>query len=249
MNRQTNIFIIILTLILLTACQNDCKVVKEKFENDKDKVVEYYSDCNDTTTFKRQTFYEKGQISSEGHVIKGVKNGQFKSWSEDGILTAEWEMIDGKEHGFIQCWYDNGDKKREAILNKGIKNGVCKDWYKDGDFIMRTYKNDTLWGNTYEYLVDSIKTVHVIGQYENGLETGLWKWFDKDSILYQTATLSNGEYTGEYIRYYKNGSVELKGYQINDQYEGNVTYYDDKGNVTKIINYRDGIKQSEKNYR
>ena len=251
----------------------DCRIVKEHYDNGKEKVVQYYGNCKDKSTFKEQIFYENGQISSEGYFVNGVKNGKFKSWTEKGILTAKWEMLDGEEHGFIKCWYENGVKKREGVLNRGIENGIFKDWDENGDPIVagkykngkkdgewtyweengsikvRTYRNDTLWGYTYEFLVDSISKLHVIGQFEKGMEEGLWKWFDSDSILYQTAVYKNGDFTGEYIQYYKDGKVKSKGNLINEKYEGDVIYYDNNEKANRIISYKNGIKIKDRGFK
>ncbi|MDT8413378.1 MAG: hypothetical protein RQ875_13010, partial [Vicingaceae bacterium] len=196
MKHNISLFLVILTLILLTACDRECRVVKEYYENGNDKVVEYYSDCNDTSTYKSQTFYENGMISSEGFFVSGVKHGKFKTWSENGVLISDWEMIDGMEHGFIQCWHENGIKKKELTVNMEVKDGVFQEWDENGKLIIDgkykngkkdgkwtlweedgtwrfwTFVDDVKWGDTYEYLVDSSKINHVIGQYENGLEIG-----------------------------------------------------------------------------
>lgn len=255
MKLNTSIYFFIITLILFTACNHECRVVKEYYENGNDKIVEYYSNCNDTSTYASQTFYENGMISSEGFFVSGVEHGKFKTWSEKGILIADWEMIDGMEHGFIQCWYENGIKKRDLTVNMGVKDGFFKEWDENGKLIIDgKYKNgekdgkwtlweedgtwrywtfveDVKWGKTYEYLVDSLEINHVVGQYENNLEAGLWKWYDKDSVLYKTVIYSEGMLTGEYIEYFKNGNVKSKGNLINGKYDGEVIFYNEKGKI------------------
>jgi antitoxin component YwqK of YwqJK toxin-antitoxin module len=263
-------FISILGLLLITACKQDCRVVKQTYDNLKEKEVFVYPDCSDTTYYRRQGFYKNGQMSSEGYYRNGEKTGKFKSWAENGNQTADWEIVEGKEHGFIQCWYDDGEKKREATLDKGIENGHFKEWYEngkltcEGDFAsgkkmgawkyfedngswkIRNYKNDTLDGYTLEHLIDSIETKIVSGQYKNGKETGLWRWFDKDSILYLTAIYQEGKITGEYIEYYSEGKIKSKGNLIDGSYEGEVIYYDEKGNNTKKEYYKNGALLDER---
>ncbi len=226
--------LITLILILLTACENECQVVKDFHKNGQEREVFIYPNCNDTTYYLRKYFYENGLISSEGYFKNGVKIGKFTSWANNGNKTADWEVVDGKEHGFIQCWYDNGIKKRELTVNKGIKDGLYKNWkedgslsvegnykngkkegkwkvwWEDGSWRILNYKNDTLWGFTYEYLIDSLEITQVIGQYENGLETGLWKWFDKDSVLYESVVYENGVINGDYLKYYPDGTLKEK---------------------------------------
>jgi antitoxin component YwqK of YwqJK toxin-antitoxin module len=254
----------ILGLLILISCKEDCRVVKQNYDNLKEKEVFIYPDCSDTTYYRRQGFYRNGQMSSEGYYRNGQKTGKFRSWAENGNQTADWEIVEGKEHGFIQCWYDNGVKKREATLEKGIENGHFKEWQEngklicEGDFLsgkktgswkyweedgswkIRNYINDTLNGNTLEHLVDSLETKLISGQYKNGKETGLWKWFDKDSILYLTAVYLEGKLAGEHTEYYSNGKIKSKGTLVDGSYEGEVIYYDEKGNITKTEYYRNG---------
>jgi antitoxin component YwqK of YwqJK toxin-antitoxin module len=261
---------LIVGLFFLISCTDECRVVKDTYKNKKEKEVFIYPNCDDTTFYLRQHFYENGQMSSEGHYKNGMKVGKFKSWSESGNQTADWEVLDGEEHGFIQCWYDNGIKKRELTLDRGIENGYFKEWDVEGklkfegNFLMgkkdrawkyyeengtwkiRNYRNDTLHGETFEYFVDTTSVRFVHGQYEKGKETGLWRWLDKDSILYQTALMSEREFTGEYIEYYKNSKVKSKGTLIKGEYEGDVFYYDEKGNTIKIENYRKGKLRSSR---
>ena len=268
MNRIS--FISILGLLFLASCKHECRVIKEYYDNSKEKVVFVYPDCNDKTYYKRLHFYENGQMSSEGYLKNGKKIGKFKSWAENGNQTADWEVLDGKENGYIQCWYDNGTKKRERTLDRGIdignfkewyengkpscegnyvkgkKNGTWKYWKENGTWKIRNYKNDTLNGPTKEHIIDSTSIKLVSGQYLNGKEVGLWKWFDKDSVLYQTAIMTGGEYTGEFIEYYKDRKVKSKGNLIDSNYEGDVTYYDEEGNITKTEHYKNGKLQHYK---
>jgi len=267
MKRQINILIVILICSLLIACNNECRVVKEEHENGKERVVEYYTDCNDTTTFKRQTFYDNGQISSEGFLISGVENGMFKSWSKDGILTAEWEVVDGKEHGFIQCWFDNGVKSRELVVEKGILNGFYIDWDREGkkvvegnylngqkegkwtfwepngSWTMETYKNDILWGPIFDYFIDSLNNVtQTLGEYENGLHTGLWKWFTKDSVLIRSAFYKNGLLEGESTIYYTNGNIHYVGQYKEAKRTGICKWYYENGQLEQEALYKDDLR-------
>lgn len=264
------IYKLFIGLFFLASCKHECRVVKDYYNNSKEKEIFVYPDCKNTTYYKRLHYYKNGQISSEGYVRDGQKVGKFKSWAENGNQTADWEVLDGKENGFIQCWYDNGIKKRELTLDRGIENGYSKDWYEDGKLAsegnyvngkmsgtwkyweengtwkIRNYKNDTLNGPTLEHLIDSTSIKLVSGQYLNGQEVGLWKWFDKDSVLYQTAIMTDGKYTGEIIEYYTNGKVKSKGNLIDSDFEGALTYYDESGKITKLEHYKNGKLQHDR---
>ena len=112
---------------------------------------------------------------------------------------------------------------------------------------MRTYHNDTLNGPTSEYLIDSGKVIIAVGQYQKGKEVGLWKWFDKDSVLYQTANFDSGVYNGEYLKYYPNGQLKEKATLVNGEYEGKRTYFNEKNKILKTELYKNGRLKSTKN--
>lgn len=126
------LLLIIAIMTTLFSCKREHRVVKDTYPNGQQKVVNIYPDCNDTSLYKVQFFYENGQLASEGFFKDGKKNGHFKSWYENGQLESDWNVLDGKENGFIQCWYTNGQKKKEGTLSNGIDNGQQTLWYENG---------------------------------------------------------------------------------------------------------------------
>jgi antitoxin component YwqK of YwqJK toxin-antitoxin module len=45
------------------------------------------------------------------------------------------------------------------------------------------------------------------GQTLDGIPVGYWEWFRKDGVLMRSGTFENGEQTGEWITYDRNGQV------------------------------------------
>ena len=45
------------------------------------------------------------------------------------------------------------------------------------------------------------------GQLLNGEQTGYWEWFRKDGTLMRSGTFSEGEQVGEWTTYRRNGEV------------------------------------------
>ncbi|RSK43805.1 toxin-antitoxin system YwqK family antitoxin [Hymenobacter rigui] len=265
MKSKSGIILLLFLGILYTSCKQECRVVVSTYDNKQERIVILYPNCNDTTYYKHQEFYDNGQIASEGFYKKGKKAGHFKSWSVSGHQTANWTMLDNKEHGHITCWYDDGTKKRESTLNRGVRNGFIREWHsngmpasegtykngrqvgtwktwdENGTWRVRRYRNDTLWGNTIEHLVDSADIVLVAGQYEEGREVGVWKWFDKDSTLYETCTYDKGKLNGECIEYYKNGSIKSKANLVNGKFNGIIYHFNSNGQITRKSLYKLGM--------
>ena len=103
----------------------------------------------------------------------------------DGCCNCNGTIIRYSEKGEIQEQFTNIDDRFQGAYTK----------YEDnGSWVIKNYKNDTLTGFTKEHIIDTAGVLTIIvGQYQNGKETGLWKWFNKDSILTQTVVYENGE--------------------------------------------------------
>jgi antitoxin component YwqK of YwqJK toxin-antitoxin module len=252
-----NLILIILTTLLFSSCKTECRKVISTHENGNEEDVHSYLNCKDTTVYKRQYFFENGQLGSEGVFSKGLKEGVFKRWTEDGVLTAIWNNKKGKSDGLVEFWFDNGIKKREVTMDNGVKNGIYKNWNKEGfleingyyfndkqdstwyyyeDYgtvIIINYKNDLREGKLYEKNIDSDSNITIIiGQYKNDLKTGEWNWLDKDSLITLKRTYKEGGINNESTSYYKNGSIKAININKNDSVILKKFFYDIEGNIT-----------------
>lgn len=216
--KKISYILLIQIILLFISCDYECEIISRKYDNGKKRFVDVYPNCNNRNEFKRFIYFENEMLQNEGTFVNNKEHGIFRRWNREGILIEKWEMIRGAESGTVECWHPDGKKKRETSFIDGLENGEFKEWDENGNLIAkgfykngmknnnwtiwrdetrfeRRYLNDTLSGKTYEYIVDSSKITHVHGQYEDGVEIGLWKWFNQDSILYQTAVYKNGKMT------------------------------------------------------
>ena len=146
------------------------------------------------------------------------------------------------ENGFAKYWFESGQIQSNGQYINGKQDGAWTYLQLNGAWTIRTYKNGRLNGLTKEHLIDSIDGIIIaIGQFQDGKETGVWKWFDKDSILYQTATYVDGRYFGEYKRFYKSGLVKLSG-SLNgeDTRDGEFIFFDTMGKLSKKEYWKEG---------
>ena len=189
-------------------------------------------------------WYENGNKKDQCKYVDGFYVDTVYHWYESGKLK-QIEIVAGRTvrtdgccncNGTIIRFYENGKLKEKFTSLDDKFQGSYESYEKDGSWKIRTYLNDTLHGPTTEHMIDSGKVIIVVGQYEKGKETGLWKWFDKDSVLYQTVIYDNGVYNGEFLKYYPNGRLKEKATLLNGDYEGELTYFDEKGIITKTKN-------------
>jgi antitoxin component YwqK of YwqJK toxin-antitoxin module len=270
----TNKFNILLVLILtFLSCENKCEIVTDFHKNGFAKTVVYYPDCNNKTTYRLLNYYKNGKVRSEGFVKNNEKDGIFKKWSKDGILIEKFEIQNNKRDGITECWFENGAKKSETYYENGLKQGKYKAWYSnrklmlegkfdadertgewniysnEGNWKKDNYRNGKLNGFSFEYIVEEKDTSYIVGQYKNGKESGLWKWFDNDSLLTESLLYKNGSGNGEHILYHKNGRIKSKGIILNEKPDGIFNMYDSNGVRIKKMVFENGILKNEENYR
>ncbi len=185
--------------------------------------------------------YKNGfYVDTVYHWYKNGKIKQLEILSGRKVRTEGCSVCDGN----IIRFFENGKlKEKFKTLNNKIQ-GTYLTYEKNGNWKIRTYRNDTLNGPSTEYIKENGKIIKVYGQYKNGNEDGLWKWFNNKNKLYQTATFEEGFYNGQYLKFHPNGKIKEKANLINGEYNGEVFYYNSKGNLIKIENYLKGKIQN-----
>jgi antitoxin component YwqK of YwqJK toxin-antitoxin module len=157
---------------------------------------------NATKDGKWTWWYENGNKKDECKYADGFYVDTVYHWYESGELK-QIEIVVVRTVRRDDCCncngtiirYDENGKLKEKFTSLDDKlQGTYTTYDANGSWNVKTYKDDTLSGPTIEHIIDSagLHTI-IVGQYQNGKETGLWKWFNKDSILTQTAVYKNGE--------------------------------------------------------
>ena len=113
--------------------------------------------------------------------------------------------------------------------NLQVDNGIT---YANGKKYSGTcnvfYNNTVLW-----------KTI----AYKNGKKTNETSYYIPDGTLEYIGNEKNGKIDGDFISYYKNGEISIKGKLDMGKYIGEWNYYDDDGSLNKTSNYN---KKGEK---
>jgi antitoxin component YwqK of YwqJK toxin-antitoxin module len=128
---------------------------------------------NDKKDGMWRTYYENGQIKSEGHYIAGLKEGLHKEWKEDGILSLEGNYINDKANGLMTWYHDKGHLagRGQMVDDKRIGNWKICDIEENG------------------YCVDAY--------FEDGLREGIWKIYHDNEALWKEQTFKNDRIISE----------------------------------------------------
>ena len=89
------------------------------------------------------------------------------------------------------------------------------------------------------------------GHLLNSEKNGQWNYWDYNENLIKSENYTFGKLDGEYLEYYSNGNIKIKGSYILDKETVSIKngywfYYNEQGNLTKQFFYMDGIEYENK---
>lgn len=116
---------------------------------------------------------EKKHLKTEGRVVKGRKEGTWKSYSKNGALSKEAQFKNGQLHG-TEKYYNQ--KTGEVMMQYSYKGGQ-----RDGYYFV-THANGQKWQDGY---------------FIKGAPNGKWNYWDKKGKLLRTTTYSGGVFVKE----------------------------------------------------
>jgi antitoxin component YwqK of YwqJK toxin-antitoxin module len=213
---------IALLLFCLLGCQEHKKVVS-KYKNGNPEIVLHY-DGSDTSTYKKEAFFESGKLEYVGNVVKGTKEGVWIWWYDNGKKKDQCKYLHGVDIDTIFHWYENGNFKRVDILLKGKidSNASCSVCC---NMRSKLYHEN---GRLEEEL-------NVI---DNMIEDTNRHWFDNgklESISVRKHDILNGLVE----QYYSNGQIKRHAIYKDDWEDGKVTEWDSTGKITYEKYWRD----------
>jgi uncharacterized protein len=185
------------------------------------------------------TFYESGNLRTECFYRDDKKNGYFKEYAENGdllkiakynddALQPEAEEIQKLE---VQNeYYPDGKVKISAMFRNGIPEGIKREYSADG-VVEKSYlyKNGVL-------IAEGIVR-------DNGDRDGPWKDLYPDGSVRAEGIYDNGKQTGEWKFYHSNGKLEQTGkFNKQGKPEGTWKWYFDTGQLLKEENYHIGLR-------
>ena len=128
-----------------------------------------------------------GQISELGYLIDGRKEGLWISWNEQGNKLSEIFWADDRMEGPFKAWHPNGQVKVAGQTRDGEVDGPWTEYYASGQI--------------------AYQSVNRIGHL---VEISVWR---PDGTLCSDSRVRDGN--GTFLRYFENGSVELKRAFVN----------------------------------
>lgn len=185
------------------------------------------------------TFYENGNIQTEGVYKDDLKNGYFKEYAENGDLIRILKYVEGSvqaEAAEIQKlevqkeYYSNGKIRVSSMFRNGIPEGIRKEYDTTGKIEKaQLFKNG-----------------HIVGEgivKEDGNREGSWKEYYEDGSLKAEGAYENDKPVGKWKYYYQSGKTEQTGsYTRQGKKDGVWKWFYETGALLREETYRSGLK-------
>lgn len=208
----------------------------------------YDADGNKQGLWKE--YYPDGTLMAEGKYKNNEKVDVWKYYFEDGSLEQIGSFRAGKPNGLWKWYYSNGQLRKEEDWLNGYRDGSMIEYDSLGNVLVKgSYRDDVPDGR---WIVE-INDFKAIGNYRDGLESGMWKFYYENNRIMQEGEFIDGLANGKHTSYYYNGQLKETGLYDYGLKVGTWNYYHEDGVLKLTITYKkgeevayDGVEVSER---
>ncbi|WKZ67784.1 MAG: toxin-antitoxin system YwqK family antitoxin [Flavobacteriales bacterium] len=196
------------------------------------------------------TYYPGGQVAEREERKAGILEGPSMSWFPSGKVKSESHYRNGEPEGRMVFYYPSGNKEIEGQMINGDRDGTWYYYNSDGSI--------------------QVVMLYARGQLiKERKENGTFREYYDDEQLKREVTYRKGRREGPFAEYHANGrwvmkpvqpdptmgapadvervlegqTKRLEGTYVNDQLEGEVREYDERGRLVKTTRYAAGVAQ------
>ena len=134
-----------------------------------------------------RTYYENGFLKSENFYLNNQKSGQQKSYYKNGNIKEFYNAVSGQKLGDNIVYYKStpSQVQKECSYNSLGLNGKMIGYYESGKKMNESFfLNDTIHGPYKEYFDSSLVLLSIVGEYEKGGKSGVWRTYYPNSETY-----------------------------------------------------------------
>lgn len=226
---------------------------------ERGKLDRSYSYDNGKQNGPFKTFYANGSIKSEGFLVNGSANfeklyywqngviSKRENYIEDAMTSSETYNAKGEKVSNFDCKnktgkftisHNNGTTMITNELVNGELNGKSFANNKFNNLIAATEFINGTRHNTYKDY-SPLGTIYRESTYYAGKLNGVDKIYDIVGNLRYTDENTFGEQNGKLTRFYNNKMKMQECNQLNGSFEGDCTYFNQKGEPILIIGYQE----------
>lgn len=185
-------------------------------------------------------FYEDGSIKAIGNYVDDFKNDRWKYYFRDSTIEQVGRYILDYPDGTWEWYFEDGSVRKTQEFLDGLENGPVLEYNDSNQVILRGQYVDGLRTGTWIFTED--KTMET-GEFVNDLKEGTWitRWIETEQIRSQTEWI-NGVKEGNYVRYFENGQIQMRGKYSNDKKQGIWEYFATNGARIVTVEYDDDVE-------
>tara|TARA_B110000240_G_C13451797_1_gene432864 strand:+ start:134 stop:1444 length:1311 start_codon:yes stop_codon:yes gene_type:complete len=191
---------------------------------------------------------EKVGYGKYTHTGEFILNGLSKSWYENGQLKSEGEYKENKKEGLFKTYYENGEVESEIFWENDIKKGTHVGYYDNGNL---KFNGNSFFNNEKEIWMTSWNYNYPNGDKKKEIITRTlpWimieqeigeEWYENGILKKRTSLLDDNEFWIVTEEWYKNGDrKKVLSKKVDELNSGN----DDIYNIIKWGEDRKEIKE------
>lgn len=185
----------------------------------------------------KKDYFPNGNIKSEITYKNGKKNGPAKYYDDLGKISDEYIYVNDKLEGISKKWFYKGTISRIDSFKNNMLNGISVSFDQDNGYKLKeeTYKNDTLNGLFCDFHPNG--QIMTKGYFLKGLYDSVWNYYDNRGIPVGQGIYKNG--TGILKGWFLNGKPIREVHYVGNKKNGTETRWNEKGEITRIIIYKD----------
>jgi uncharacterized protein len=231
-------FLIAGIAILLISCSTSKPV---NFEQLQDRGGLFYM-ANEKEPFTGDVIsYQAGRPVLEGHIKNGLRDGLWIFYYSNGQKQAEGNYADGLKEGNWNYWKDNGEQEVQEVYKMGSKLGNTTSTVADTAPVQQdpakpvTSTKQSKPVKTEEPAVEpkTEEPAPVKAKEPEKPKPVVWEKLRGGPIKY----LDDVPYTGDVVKYFNTGGMELQGHFTDGRRTGKWTFYWPNGTVKDVRYY------------
>ena len=193
-------------------------------------------------------YHANGKIKYKGQFINGKELGVFNYYDYSGNIVIELNYVDTGVTSKATLYYKNKSTKSTGKYLNKKKNSLWVYYNRYGKKTSEeNYLNGHLNGDCIYYYDNGLVAERYT--YLNGVKEGEGQIFYQSGFLNMQCNYAKGQLDGDSKFYYddKKNQLESKGNYIMGLKDSTWVFYDELGDIFRVIKYKKGNVILEKN--
>lgn len=155
---KTLVYLLIIFSTLTVGCKASSEELREVNVHDLVNEgsflnsIYYFDGENEPFTGKATDYYDSGQLYELYHLKEGLLHGPYATYYEEGQVESEGNYEEGNEVGTFTEYYENGDLMMVSNYKEGLLHGKMINYYENGQIESEgTYEDGNLNGKATWY--------------------------------------------------------------------------------------------------